>query len=449
MTPNLTAALRQIRDGLANLLEPLALSELCRSVGHRWRERLLDPVTTIHLFLLQILHGNTACAHMPRLAGRSFTPSAYSQARARLPLAVCQALLERLADAVAPLTDADGLWRGHRTWLVDGSSVSMPDTPELQSAFGQPPGQRPGCGFPVVKLLALFHAGTGLLRQLLTAPLHAHDLSQVTRVHPALRAGDVLVGDRAFGSFAHLALLARQGLHGVFRMHQKRVIDFTPNRTTPPRWQRKKLSGRSRSRWVRSLGATDQVVEWYKPYPRPEWLTAADYAALPLLLPVRELRYAVSRPGFRVHTVTLVTTLLDPKRYPLEALAELYLQRWDAEVDLRHLKTTLKMEVLRCETEAGVRKELTLFAVVYNLVRVVMLEAGRRQGVPADRISFVDALRWLRSSPGTPLPPLVVNPDKRDRVEPRCQKRRGKNYPFMIHPRATLRKRIRDQTVPA
>jgi hypothetical protein len=450
MIPNLTSVLQQIREDLARLLEPLALRELCRSLGHRWRDRLLDPVTTIHLFLLQILHGNTACAHLPRLTGQAFTASAYCQARARLPLAVCEALLRRLADTVAPLTDDHGLWHGHRTWLVDGSGVSMPDTPDLQRAFGQPTGQRPGCGFPVAKVLALFHAGTGLLRQLLTAPLYAHDLSRVPLVHPELRAGDVLVGDRAFGSFAHLALLAQRGLHGLFRMHQKRVVEFTPDRTTPPRWQRKKLSGRARSRWVRSLGPQDQVVEWYKPYPRPGWLAAEEYAALPLLLPLREARYAVDRPGFRVRTVTLVTTLLDPERYPLGALAGLYRQRWEAETNLRHLKTTLKMEVLRCETEAGVRKELTFFAVVYNLVRVVMLEAGRRQGVSADRISFVDALRWLASAPpGAPLPVLVVNPERRERVEPRCQKRRTKNYPFMIHPRPVLRQRIVKQPVPA
>src|SRR5262245_4570686 len=117
MVPTLTAALRQIRVDIAAVLDPAALRDLCRELGHRWRERLLDPVTTIHLFLLQILHGNTACAHLPRLTGVAFTASAYCQARARLPLAVLQAVLRRLAEAVAPLNDSTGLWRGHRTWL--------------------------------------------------------------------------------------------------------------------------------------------------------------------------------------------------------------------------------------------------------------------------------------------------------------------------------------------
>jgi hypothetical protein len=348
--------------------------------------------------------------------------------------------------AVQPLADEIGRWRGHRTWLVDGTGVSMPDTPGLAGAFGYAVNQRAGCGFPVAKVVALFHAATGLLQHLLPGPLRSHEMARVTQLHPEMRAGDVLVGDRAFGSYAHLALLARQGPHGVFRLNSQRVIDFTPHRVAPPRSARKALWGKARSRWVRSLGPTDQVVEWYKPYVRPKWLTVEEYAGLPMFLPVRECRYGVDRPGFRVRQVTLVTSLLDAEAYLLTALADLYRGRWRVELDLRHLKVTLGMDVLRCATADGVRKEMTMYALVYNLVRVVMAEAGRRQGVPADRISFVDALRWLSSSPpGTPLGELVVNPDRPDRVEPRCQKRRGKNYPFMIRPRRKLRQYLLGQ----
>ena len=441
MIGRLTTALGRVREDLAGLLDEKALREICRGEGLRWRERLLDPVTTIHLFLTQVLHRNTACAHLPRIAGRSFTASAYCQARSRLPLRVCQALLRRLAEVARPTTGPGAV--GHRTWLVDGTGVSMPDTPALQKAYGQPAAQRPGCGFPVAKVLALFDSATGMLRALHTAPLGAHDLSQVSLIHPEMLPGDILIGDRAYGSFAHLAVLAGRGLHGLFRMHQKRVVDFTPGRATPPRWQRKKPSGRPRSRWVRSLGPDDQVVEWYRPYPRAEWLSTDDYAALPLSLPVRELRYKIDRPGFRVKVVTLATTLLDPEAYPAEELAKMYLGRWQIEVNLRHLKMTLGMDVLHCQTPEGVLKELTLYAVAYNLVRLVMSEASRRQGVSPERVSFVDALRWLASSPpGTPLYTLVINPVRPDRVEPRCKKRRGKNYPYMILPRSELRKRL-------
>ena len=201
---------------------------------------------------------------------------------------------------------------------------------------------------------------------------------------------------------------------------------------------------------MRALGPSDQVVEWYKPYVKPIWMTAEEYAALPVTLMVRECQYRVIQPGFRVRTITLVTTLLDAAAYPTDELAALYFQRWEVETDFAHLKTTLGMDVLHCETEAGVLKELTVYAIVYNLVRVVMLEASRRQGVPLNRISFVDALRWLSSSPpGTPLPELVVNPHRPGRTEPRCKKRRDKKYPYMKHLRSVLRKRLLDQDVAA
>ena len=447
MIPSLLAALRRISDDVAAVLAPATIRRACATVSHIWRDRVLDPVATIHLFILQILHGNTACAHLPRLTGRTFTASAYCQARSRLPLAVLQDLLARVANAVHPLVDGeDGRWRGLRTFFIDGSGVSMPDTPVLQAAFGQPTNQATGCGFPVARVLALFHAGTGLLLKLLTAPLRSHEVAQAALTHDELQPGDVLVGDRAFGTFAHVAVLVRRGLHGVFRNHQNRIVDFRPRRPHAVPGSHLGHAGRPRSRWIRSLGPMDQIVEWYRPQSRPAWLSVAEYAALPRLLRVRELAYRVNRPGFRVRSVTLVSTLLDPVAYPADSLAELYRARWGVETDLAHLKTTLGMDVLKCETEAGVLKELTAFALVYNLVRAVMCEAGRRQGVCPERISFVDALRWLSSAPpGTPLPKLVVNPVRPDRIEPRCQKRRAKKYPYMIRPRQELRRRILNQ----
>jgi hypothetical protein len=172
-------------------------------------------------------------------------------------------------------------------------------------------------------------------------------------------------------------------------------------------------------------------------------MTAEEYARLPESLLVREVRFAVREPGRRVRQVTLVTTLLDPRRYSARALAKLYAQRWQAETDLRHLKQTLGMDVLRCTTLSGVVKELLRFVVVYNLVRRVMREASRRQHVAPDRISFVDALRWLRHArPGEDLPRLRVNPKRPGRVEPRVCKRRPKQYPRMTRPRAELRKAL-------
>jgi hypothetical protein len=450
MHHRIVSILRRLRQEPARFLDRPAILDACRLVGHSWRSGVLDPVNTVHLFLLQILHGNTAITHLPRLSGLEFSASAYCQARARLPLALFQHLVRRVADAVQSVADEIGTWRGHRVFVVDGSGCSMPDTPELREHFGQPTGQRPGCGFPVAHLVALFHVGTGMLREILTGPLFRHDMAGVAQLHPQLGRNDVLLGDRGFCSFAHLALLVARGVHGLFRMHQRQIVDFTPQRAHRRPGDRKGPKGRPTSRWLRRLGVTDQLVAWLKPKQRPEWMTAEQYASLPEELVVRELRYRIAVPGFRVRAVTLVTTLLDAEWYPAEALASLYRDRWQVELNLRDMKTTMGMDVLRCETVAGVNKELMMYALVYNLVRLVMVEASRRQKVAVARISFVDALRWLAAArPGARLPKLVVNPDRPNRVEPRVVKRRPKKYPRMTQPRRVLRNALMEQGVAA
>jgi len=391
MFQRLHSALQRIHRELAEVLDAASITDACQQAGYRFRRRLLDPVATIQLFVLQLLKGNFAIARLREFTDRTFSEAAYCKARTRLPLPVLQTLLRRVGSAVQATVDDTGRWHGHRTFHLDGSSFSMPDTPALQQQFGQPGNQRPGCGFPVAHLLTLFHAGTGFLLQVLAAPLRTHDLAQVGTLHPELTAGDVLVGDRAFGSFAHCALLVARGLHGVFRAHQKQVIDFRVGRphNAPGRKRRKGLPS---SRWLTRLGFQDQVVEYYKPTERPVWLTVEDYAALPSALCLRELRYQVNQRGSRTKEVTLVTTLLDVERYAADELATLYGQRWQIETNLRHLKQTMKMDVLHCETVDGVLKELTVFALVYNLVRAVMCAAAQRQGVAVERISFADAL---------------------------------------------------------
>jgi hypothetical protein len=232
--------------------------------------------------------------------------------------------------AVRPSVDTTDRWHGHRTFHIDGSSFSMPDTPELQKHFGQPGNQRAGCGFPGAPILTLVPAGTGFLLQVLAAPLRTPDLAQAAQLHPELVAGDVVVGDRAFGSFAHLALLWRRGLHGVCRAHQKQVVDFRSRRPYN-RPGRKRQKGRPSSRWLQRLGCEDQPVEYYQPKERPAWLSAEDYAALAASLVLRELRYKITRPGCRTKAVTLVTTLLDAHQYPAAELATRYGRRWQIE----------------------------------------------------------------------------------------------------------------------
>jgi hypothetical protein len=461
MSHRFLTILRRLPQDLDRLLDHDAIHTACRDAGHRWRDRLLAPVVTLQLFVRQMLHRNAACQHVTHFAAKAFTASAYCRARQRLPLTVFQAVLRTVTTAVRHATadaaadaDADAAtWREHRVFVVDGSSVSMPDTPELRAHFGQPAGQKSGCGFPVAKLLALMDVASGVLLEVLVLPHRCHEMAHVAALHPALRPGDLLLGDRAFSSYAHLALCLRQGLHAVFRMHPSQVVDFTAHRPHRSHRDHSKGPGLNRaphSRWLRGLGANDQLVEYARPPRRPPWMTPAQYAALPESIVVRELRYAVGRRGFRTRQITLVTTLLDAVTYPLEALARLYRRRWEVETHLRELKQTLGMEVLHCKGVEGILKELTIFALVYNLVRLVMHEAACRQGVSPGRISFIDALRWLlHAEPDDEWPALVVNPQRPDRYEPRKLKRRNADYPWLTRPRAEERKRLEEQDVVA
>jgi hypothetical protein len=285
-----------------------AIHAACEAVGYTaWRDRLLNPVITGQLFLLQSLHGNTACRHLP---GFYFSASASCQARAKLPIRVLEHLLARLGQSAQSTVTAEGRWHGHRTFFVDGSGCSMPDTPVLQAEFGQPSEQRPGCGFPVARLLALFHAGTGLLTQLISAPWLTHDLAHVQKVPPALAPGDVLVADRGLCSYAHIAMLVQRGMHTVFRSSSRQIVDFTPHPPFVMLATRRStaIKGRPRSRWISAFSKDDQLVEWFKPRTCPPWLSSDALQALPPSLVVRDLRYDVIHRGFRSRQITLVTT---------------------------------------------------------------------------------------------------------------------------------------------
>jgi len=450
MLANVAQIIRQFKRTWTFELDDEAIRTAFREAGHRWRERDLGPVTTVKMFLLQILFGNVACNFVPHLARICVTGSAYCDARARLPLAALQSLLTRCTQQMAKAAAGTGRWLGHRLLLIDGSGFSMPDTPELGDYFGHSGNQQRGCGFPTARWLALMHFGSGLIEKVIATPLNSHDLSRVSQLHPEMERGDVLLGDRAYSSFAHLALLVSRGLHGIFRAHQHLIVDFMPHRPHVSKRGRRNPEHRPRSRWLQSLGILDQLVEWQRPSSPPPWLCPSDWATLPRVLRIRELRYTIARPGFRVRTVTLVTTLLDPLRYPKEKLAEAYGLRWTIETAFGHLKTTMRMDVLHCQTVAGVLKELTMFLLVYNLVRMTVLEAARRQGVKPDRISFADALHWLATAgPSDLLPALVVNPRRPHRFEPRCIKRRPKKFPCLQKPRHELRQLLMSQRLGA
>ena len=449
---SISAALSRIKDDPHAAIDPAAAECVCRESGLEWRQTVLTPPVTLSLLARQVIAGNASCAEVARMAGGRFTAEGYRAARSRLPVEVVRAYALRVCDAAAEAgaSRGDFRWRGHRTWLVDGSSCSMPDAPGLMAHFGCSGVQKEGCAFPIAHLLALFDAGTGALHDLVASPLRTGDMTHAAGLHPHLGVGDVVLADQTFSNYAHVALLRSAGAHALLPAYHQRIVDFTPGRPHADPSDPHAQKGLPRSRWIRSLGEGDQLVEWFKPREKPAWMTRGQYDALPGSVVVREVRRTVRRKGFRPVTVTVVTTPLDPELYPADELVALRMRRWEVETDLRHLKTTLNMAVLRSRSLEGVTRELAAFMLVYNLVRAAMVGAALRQRVAVGRVSFADALYWVRHGDGARAPdtareppPLRVNPRRRRRAEPRVVKRRRNRYTLMTRPRAQLRQELR------
>ena len=437
MSRSIARSVQKVKDDLGSIITPNLIIGICQAVGHIWRDRTLGPVQTIYHFIAQVLHGNTSCAHVRQLGNFTFTRSAYCEARKRIPVQVFRELLRAIGQRVTEEASRVGLWLGHRIVSVDGSAFSMSDTKQLQALFRWAPEKR-GFEFPVSKFVALFDLITGALLDLVPASMRDHELLIVQRLHDLLRPDDVVVADRLYCTYGYLARLAGKALHFVVRVPtSSRRVDFRPHR----RHGAFKHWRGPQSIWVRRLGKYDQVVDWIKPYEVPTWLSPEAWDLLPDLLRVRELRYRVVRRGFRSRVLVLVTSLIDPERYPKQALAELYGLRWQVETNLRHLKTTMRMDVLRCQTSDGINRELCVFGMVYNAVRLVMIHGAAALGVPPDRISFVDVLRWLAlGCPGPGLPHFIVNPKRCRSPAPRIVRRRKLHHGKMTRPRRPQRK---------
>jgi hypothetical protein len=379
---------------------------------------------------LATIQSHRAALGLPAL---SCDTGAYCKARQRLPEELLSGLSQRVGEHLAGSVPAGQLWLGRRVKVVDGSSASMPDTLANQAAYPQPESQAPGCGFPLMAFVAVFCLATGAMLRLALGPWWLLDLSLFYFVREALTWGDIFLADRGFCSYAEMALLKLRGVDSVLRMHQCRKTDFRRGRV---------------------IGLGEHVVTWHKPQQRSQGLRQEDYDRLPATLTVRELRYRVQTPGFRSREVTLATTLLNGQWHSVEALAELYFLRWDVEVDFRHIKITLQMDVLRGQGPSMVRKEVYTHMLAYNLIRSVMWKAARSDAQRARQLSFKGTVQYVRSTrasgpahtstakAGSPLLRLVAQqivPYRPDRVEPRVRKRRPKSYPLMTKPRAQLK----------
>jgi IS4 transposase len=423
----------RIKRPFCEFLPEEVILDACRNAKYRWQKRKFDPVITIHLFILQVLHGNTAILHLRHLARHAVNAAAYCRARMRIPLAVYETLLDHAARLASQ--GSEPVFAAMRILLVDAASSLTPDTPAIRKLFQQPRNIKPGCGFPMAKVLALFDAASGAILRPLICSLFVHEASNVWMLHPLLRAGDLIIGDRAFCSYAHLVMLHARGVFGLFRMQQRQKVDFR-------RGRRHGGKGKPKSRFIRKLGSYDQLVEWFKPQQKPKWMSKKQFAALPSSLIVRELRYHLQARGQRTRMVTIATTLLDPVLYPAEKIAQLYGLRWQVETHFGQLKTGMKMARLKCKSADGVKKELLAFFIAYNLTRMVMRQAAQRQGIAPGRISFFDALRWLaHARQRDELIVLAVIPVRSDRHEPRVKKYLKYRYRPMTRPRHILKKR--------
>ena len=418
------------------------VNEIFAKVGHVWRKCPFNPAHTMKLFILQVLHGNTAISHLRHLTGEDVKDATYCEARMKLPVEGVAAAVESMCGDCGKCSEESRQWLGHRVLLADATSASTPDEPVLQDLWPQPSAQKPGCGFPLVKLLGMLDLLTGMIVHLSLMCMNVHEMSQLPGLHAMLKAGDVLLADRGFCSFWHLAMLAQSSVNAVFRAHQRQIIDFTPSR--PHRRHKGKKYKRDKkgtptSRYVRRLGHEDQLVEWVRPARKPDWMTAEQFEKMPAKLLIRELRYHIIARGRRTRVVTVATTLTDSARYSKREVARLYGLRWEIETNFRHLKTTMKMDQLKCKTVEGAIKELMIFVLVYNVVRAAMVMAVEHQGVDPNRISFIDTLRRLRSffqAPAVQGPiDLKVNPVRPGRCCPRVIKRRIKPYDLMNRPR--------------
>lgn len=431
----------------SEVLPAQTVIEALQSLSLRWYQSLYDPVTVLWLFLGQVIHANPTLAatvenFLAWRLGQGLSPcstdtGAYARSRGRLPEALLEMLTRRTGRAAERAALGEWRWLGRAVKVFDGSTVSMPDTPENQQAFPQSRTQAPGVGFPLARIGVLFSLSVGTVLDLGIRRWVGKFQSELAMLRDMLarfEAGDILLTDRYLCSYMEIALLRQRGVDYVGHLHAHRKIDF---------------------RRGRQLGRLDHVVEWTKPR-QPDWMSSAEYAALPETMSIREFRYRIVRPGYRTRTIVVATTLLDAELYSPEEMAQLYRFRWDAEINLRSLKTMLNMDVLRCHTTDMVRKEIWAHLLAYNLIRTVIAQAAAQHNKHPRQISFTRAMRTLEAFRPTlahattkDLPELYAHllqaiasheiANRPDRLEPRQRKRRPKPFKLMTKPRNQTR----------
>ncbi len=397
------------------------------------RERLFPPAETLSMFLAQVLAADGSCQQavndavlkrmIDRLPRCSSQTSAYCQARGRLPTDMISALTRQVGGMIAESAPSWWHWRDRPVRLVDGATVTMADTEENQAVYPQPSSQKPGLGFPICRMVALICLGSGALLNAATGPCEGKGSDEQTLLRgmlDTLKVDDILLGDAFYPTYFLLCELVRQGIDSVFEQYgaRKRTTDF---------------------RTGKKLGPRDHLIILNKPKKKPEWMTQEAYDEAPTTLNVRE---------FKASGKILVTTFLDAEAAPKNALKVLYQRRWNVELDLRNIKTTLGMERLRCKTPEMAIKELWVYLLAYNMIRLLMAQAALLADQVPRQLSFKHTVQiWLswqqrggEIRDGVTIHALLVliaEPRvglRSGRIEPRAVKRRPKPFPRMTKP---------------
>jgi len=407
------------------------------------------PAVTLWAFLSQMLHRGehrSCTAAVFRIAVLlaalerepcSSNTGAYCRARAKLPEEVLRRLTLQMAAGCEEEAPSDWLWHGRHIKLVDGTTVSMPDTNANQAEYPQQTAQKEGLGFPIMRMVLLFSLATGMLCDMAMGPYQGKETGEPAlfrEMLDRLAEGDIVLADRYYCSYFMVVLLMALGVDCVVRLHQARTADF---------------------RRGRRLGQGDHVVTWIRPA-KPEWMDQDTYDQMPESIEVREVLVQVDEPGFRTKSLVVVTTLCDAEEYAAEEIAELYRGRWLAELDIRAIKITLDMDVLRCKTPEMVRREVWTHLLAYNLVRRTILQSAFASGLSPRGLSFTAAMQaiaasWAIAALGdsgtfaslvdTHLTNLAGHRvgHRPGRVEPRAVKRRPKPHRLLSKPRAEAR----------
>ena len=410
------------------------------------RERKFPPTETLSMFLAQVLSADGSCQQalngslvkrvIAGLEPGGTDTGAYCKARARLPLSMISNVARETGSLVAREAPGWWLWRGRRVRLVDGTTITLADTEENQADYPQPASQKAGLGFPVLRLVVLLCLATAALIDAAMGPVTgkgSDEQSLFRQILDALESGDVLVADAFYPTYFLLCELVRGGVDGVFEQYgaRRRSTDF--------------------SRGER-LGVDDHLITLDKPV-RPEWMSPWEYDQFPATLSVRELK-----AGGKI----LVTTFLDPKQTPKREVAALLRRRWHVELDIRNIKTTLGMEHLRCKTPEMARKELWVYLLAYNLIRLLMAQSALLADQIPRQLSFKHSIQiWLawQQRGGDPDDPITINALlvliggprvglRPGRIEPRCLKRRPKPLPLLTKPRKQAQQEVRQHGHP-